>query len=134
MDLDQAATMAQLGASPEEVRRWIDGGQVQVLRNDEFVVLWTIYYDHAAAERYFWVHLAYGSGRGLARRYTPQLLEIARRCGCHQLAFCTRRPGWRRLLWPPWKEIAEGIFAHSVPGSPVVEVGTLPPEQILHGA
>lgn len=133
MDLEQAARYARLDATPQELREKIADGTYQLLRSDELVVLWTIYYDYTAAERYLWIHLAYGDGRGLARRYTPQLLEIARHCGCHWLAFGTRRPGWRRLLWSPWREMAEGGFAHPVPGSPAIEVSTLSPGQVLYG-
>lgn len=133
MNLEQAIKRARLDTTSEEIRRRIDEGELQVLFNHEFVVLWSIYRDGQTDERYFWICLTYGNGRDMVRRYLPQVLEVARQCSCEWVASSTRRYGWRRHLHHPWREVGELSFIHPVPSSPVVDPSTLPADELLRG-
>ena len=132
--LRRALRRAKLEEHPAQIEEQIANGDLLLLRSDDLIVLWTIFRNKDTDERYFWIYLAYGEGDNLAMYYTPQLLEVARRCDCDYLAFSTYRRGWKRLLWPPWREVRPGEFSHPVPSSPAVDPDTLVPGRVLQGA
>lgn len=47
-------------------------------------------------------------------RYEEQMLAIARDLEADDLAFCTDRPAWRRMLGAAWRKAGECTFSRSI--------------------
>ena len=119
MDLETAIRKSRVEMDASEVRRQVGEGAVRVAQSSDATAFWAVRRSALFDAPVFWIYLAYGSGDGLVQKYEPQIVALARMCGCGYVMFRAARRGWRRHLSPCWREIEPGVFVRSAEQAPL---------------